>query len=161
MLRKSDFSLGWEIAYYLLECVTGASLGLLASEHSCAANTETWVYVRANKLPVIQHLLVLILVWIAVEKSIKCKIQKMRRLLLQGAGKRDIFLYWESQLENTRCGSVKKKKTLIKVSLAQRLKSGIAEKQGEGFKEMLNFYLCTFPSEMRFILCRCCKLCVM
>jgi len=48
---------------------------------------------------------------------------------------------------------------LIKASLVQRLKSGIAEKRGEGFKEMQNFYLNTFPSETRFILCRSCKLC--
>lgn len=73
---KSDFSLGWEIAYYLFECVIGASFGLLSSGHPCAVNTETWVYMITNKLPVIQHLLVLSLVWIEVEKFIKCKIWK-------------------------------------------------------------------------------------
>lgn len=54
----------------------------------------------------------------------------MSRLLLRGCflrvGKKDMFMFWELQLENARCGSVKKK--IIKVSMEKRLKYGIAQK---------------------------------
>lgn len=56
----------------------------------------------------------------------------MSRLLLRGCflrvGKKDMFMFWELQLENARCGSVKKK--IIKVSMEKRLKYGIAQNEG-------------------------------
>lgn len=81
----------------------------------------------------------------------------MRRLF-QAVGKRAVVMCIELQLE---IPDVEVSENLIKASQVQRLKSGIAKKQGKGVKEMLNFYLCTFPSEMHFILCGSCKLCMM
>lgn len=81
----------------------------------------------------------------------------MRRLL-QGVGKRAVVMSIELQVE---IPDVEVSENLIKVSQVQRLKSGIAEKQGKGFKEMLNFCLGRFPCEMHFILCGSCKLCMM
>lgn len=81
----------------------------------------------------------------------------MRRLF-QGVGKRAVVMCFELQLE---IPDVEVSENLIKASQVLRLKSEIAEKQGKGFKEMLNFYLGTFPSEMHFILCGSCKLCTM
>lgn len=107
MLRKRGFLLGWErlrdFCFYL-----SVSLGQ-ALDCSPQGTRELWIQtwgcMITNKLPVIQHLLVLSLIWIGGEKSI---VKSKNEKTISGSRKKGCCQVYWAAARNTRCGSVRK-----------------------------------------------------